>query len=59
MGFKCGFEMGLRDGKSAESGDSAVGMLEEAGRERVTKLQRGLMPISQNFTSPVLEALPG
>jgi len=42
MGFECRFETELRDGRSTESGDSAVGMLEGAGRERITKLQRWL-----------------
>jgi hypothetical protein len=35
MGFECQFEMGLGDGRPAESGESVVGMLKEAGRKRV------------------------
>jgi len=42
MGFESRFEVGLRDGGSAKGGDSALGMLEGAGRERVTELQRQL-----------------
>ena len=40
MGFECQSEIGLRDGKVAENSESAVGMLEESGRERVGKRQK-------------------
>jgi hypothetical protein len=42
MGFECQSGKGFRDQRRAESSESSVGMIEEAGGERVGKPQRGL-----------------
>jgi hypothetical protein len=43
MGFECQSGMGFRDQRRAESSDSNVGIIEEAGGERVGKPQRVLI----------------
>ena len=42
MGFECQSGMDFRDQRRAERSESNVGIIEEAGGERVGKLQRVL-----------------